>query len=74
MWICRFISIYHVRLLGIFLERVTIDGRGGQGSVTAAELIAVAAFEEGSLPQVFPHLVLNGGEAPVRRLSGLKTK
>ncbi|MGZ4865546.1 MAG: pyruvate ferredoxin oxidoreductase, partial [Halobacteriota archaeon] len=29
------------------MKEVRIHGRGGQGSVTAAELLAVAAFEDG---------------------------
>jgi pyruvate ferredoxin oxidoreductase gamma subunit len=34
--------------------QVRIHGRGGQGVVTAAELLAVAAFEDGLYAQAFP--------------------
>ena len=33
---------------------VRIHGRGGQGVVTAAELLALAAFDEGRYAQAFP--------------------
>ncbi|HEX4977584.1 MAG TPA: 2-oxoacid:acceptor oxidoreductase family protein, partial [Nocardioides sp.] len=33
---------------------VRIHGRGGQGAVTAAELLSVAAFDEGRHAQAFP--------------------
>jgi pyruvate ferredoxin oxidoreductase gamma subunit len=33
---------------------VRIHGRGGQGVVTAAEMLSVAAFEEGRYAQAFP--------------------
>jgi pyruvate ferredoxin oxidoreductase gamma subunit len=35
------------------MKELRIHGRGGQGSVTAAELIATAAFEGGVFPQAF---------------------
>jgi pyruvate ferredoxin oxidoreductase gamma subunit len=30
------------------MKEIRIHGRGGQGSVTAAEMLSVAAFEDGS--------------------------
>jgi pyruvate ferredoxin oxidoreductase gamma subunit len=48
------------------LKEIRIHGRGGQGAVLAAELMAVAAFEDGVYGQAFP---LFGGErrgAPVQ--------
>ena len=36
------------------LKEIRIHGRGGQGVVTAAELLAVAAFEDGKYAQAFP--------------------
>jgi pyruvate ferredoxin oxidoreductase gamma subunit len=33
---------------------IRIHGRGGQGAVTAAELIAVSAFKDGKFSQAFP--------------------
>ena len=38
--------------------QVRIHGRGGQGVVTAAELLSVAAFREGRHAQAFPELRL----------------
>jgi pyruvate ferredoxin oxidoreductase gamma subunit len=58
--------IYHVRLLGIFVRELRIHGRGGQGSVTAAELIAVAAFEGGIFSQAFPAFGVERRGAPVQ--------
>ena len=34
--------------------QVRLHGRGGQGGVTAAELLAEAAFREGRHAQAFP--------------------
>jgi len=36
------------------MTSVRFHGRGGQGVVTAAELLAVAAFDEGKYAQAFP--------------------
>jgi pyruvate ferredoxin oxidoreductase gamma subunit len=48
------------------LKEIRIHGRGGQGAVLAAELLAVAALEDGKFGQAFPAF---GGErrgAPVQ--------
>lgn len=42
-----------------------IHGRGGQGVVTAAELLAVAAFSEGRFAQAFPSFGSERTGAPV---------
>jgi pyruvate ferredoxin oxidoreductase gamma subunit len=52
--------------LGIFLRELRIHGRGGQGSVTAAELIAVAAFKSGVYSQAFPAFGVERRGAPVQ--------
>jgi pyruvate ferredoxin oxidoreductase gamma subunit len=44
---------------------VRIHGRGGQGVVTAAELLAVAAFEEDRFAQAFPSFGSERTGAPV---------
>jgi pyruvate ferredoxin oxidoreductase gamma subunit len=44
---------------------VRIHGRGGQGVVTAAELLSVAAFEEGRHAQAFPTFGSERMGAPV---------
>ena len=36
--------------------QVRIHGRGGQGVVTAAEMLSIAAFEDGKHAQAFPTL------------------
>jgi pyruvate ferredoxin oxidoreductase gamma subunit len=47
------------------VKEVRIHGRGGQGSVTAAELLAVAAFEDGKFSQAFPAFGVERRGAPV---------
>jgi pyruvate ferredoxin oxidoreductase gamma subunit len=47
------------------LKEIRIHGRGGQGSVTAAELLAVAAFEDGKYSQAFPAFGVERRGAPV---------
>ena len=44
---------------------IRIHGRGGQGSVTAAELLAVAAFDDGWYSQAFPMFGVERRGAPV---------
>jgi pyruvate ferredoxin oxidoreductase gamma subunit len=48
------------------VKELRIHGRGGQGSVTAAELIAVAAFEGGVFSQAFPAFGVERRGAPVQ--------
>lgn len=45
--------------------KVRIHGRGGQGAVTAAEILAVAAFDEGRYAQAFPTYGSERTGAPV---------
>jgi pyruvate ferredoxin oxidoreductase gamma subunit len=45
--------------------QVRIHGRGGQGVVTAAEMLSVAAFEEGRHAQAFPSFGSERMGAPV---------
>ncbi len=42
-----------------------IHGRGGQGVVTAAEMLSIAAFEEGRHAQAFPSFGSERTGAPV---------
>ncbi len=44
---------------------VRIHGRGGQGAVTAAELLSIAAFDEGRHAQAFPSFGSERMGAPV---------
>jgi pyruvate ferredoxin oxidoreductase gamma subunit len=45
--------------------QVRVHGRGGQGVVTAAELLAVAAFDDGRFSQAFPTFGSERTGAPV---------
>lgn len=47
------------------MKEIRIHGRGGQGSVTAAELLAVSAFEDGLMSQAFPLFGTERRGAPV---------
>lgn len=48
------------------LREIRIHGRGGQGGVTAAELLARAAFKEGKWVQAFPFFGAERRGAPVK--------
>ncbi|HWV86829.1 MAG TPA: 2-oxoacid:acceptor oxidoreductase family protein, partial [Capillimicrobium sp.] len=45
--------------------QVRLHGRGGQGVVTSAELLAAAAFADGRHPQAFPSFGSERSGAPV---------
>lgn len=45
--------------------QVRIHGRGGQGAVTAAEMLSVAAFADGRFAQAFPSFGSERSGAPV---------
>jgi pyruvate ferredoxin oxidoreductase gamma subunit len=51
------------------LKEIRLHGRGGQGSVTAAEIIAVAAFEDKRFSQAFPAFGVERRGAPVMAFS-----
>lgn len=48
------------------LKEIRIHGRGGQGAVTAAELLAHAAHMEGKYVQAFPYFGAERRGAPVK--------
>ena len=48
------------------MQEIRIHGRGGQGSVTAAELLAQAAFKDGKYSQAFPAFGVERRGAPVQ--------
>jgi pyruvate ferredoxin oxidoreductase gamma subunit len=50
---------------GQYIFQVRIHGRGGQGVVTAAELLSVAAFDGGKHAQAFPSFGSERTGAPV---------
>ncbi len=47
------------------MRQIRIHGRGGQGVVTAAELIAIAAFNDGKKAQAFPSFGVERTGAPI---------
>jgi pyruvate ferredoxin oxidoreductase gamma subunit len=47
------------------MYEVRVHGRGGQGAVTAAELLSVAAFDAGHVAQAFPSFGSERTGAPV---------
>lgn len=48
------------------LKEIRIHGRGGQGAVTAAQLLAYTAFLEDKWVQAFPHFGAERRGAPVK--------
>jgi pyruvate ferredoxin oxidoreductase gamma subunit len=48
------------------MMEIRIHGRGGQGSVTAAEILAQAAFKDGKYSQAFPAFGVERRGAPVQ--------
>jgi len=55
----------HLQLQGQPMLQIRIHGRGGQGVVTAAEMLSVAAFEQGRHAQAFPSFGSERTGAPV---------
>ncbi|MFA6171193.1 MAG: 2-oxoacid:acceptor oxidoreductase family protein [Patescibacteria group bacterium] len=54
--------------------QVRIHGRGGQGVVTSAELIAVAAFLDGKEAQAFPYFGVERRGAPIMAFARIDSK
>jgi pyruvate ferredoxin oxidoreductase gamma subunit len=54
--------------------QIRIHGRGGQGVVTAAELIAIAAFKNGKQAQAFPSFGVERTGAPVEAYARIDDK
>ena len=48
------------------MKQIRLHGRGGQGVVTAAELIAIAAFADGHEAQAFPSFGVERTGAPIQ--------
>jgi pyruvate ferredoxin oxidoreductase gamma subunit len=77
-----FITIDSLGLIYLFnyyrrkkeMKEIRIHGRGGQGSVTAAELLAMAAFEDGKFSQAFPAFGVERRGAPVMAFVRLDDK
>jgi len=56
------------------MKEIIVYGRGGQGSVTAAELIAKAAFNDGKEAQAFPNFGVERRGAPVMAFARISNK
>jgi len=54
--------------------QVRLHGRGGQGVVTAAELIAIAAFKDQKFSQAFPSFGVERTGAPIEAFSRIDNK
>jgi pyruvate ferredoxin oxidoreductase gamma subunit len=53
---------------------IRFHGRGGQGAVTAAEILAKAAFEDGKYSQAFPFFGVERRGAPVMAFTRINDK
>lgn len=56
------------------MQQIRIHGRGGQGVVTAAELIAIAAFNDGKNSQAFPSFGVERTGAPIEAFARIDNK
>lgn len=56
------------------MKEIRFHGRGGQGAVTAAEILAVAAFYDGKYCQAFPFFGVERRGAPVMAFSRISDK
>jgi pyruvate ferredoxin oxidoreductase gamma subunit len=56
------------------MYQIRIHGRGGQGVVTAAELLAIAAFNDGNESQAFPSFGVERTGAPIEAFARINTK
>lgn len=54
--------------------QIRFHGRGGQGVVTAAEITALAAFNQGYFAQAFPAFGVERSGAPIQAFARLDTK
>lgn len=56
------------------MQQIRVHGRGGQGVVTAAELIAIAAFHDGKISQAFPSFGVERTGAPIESFARIDNK
>ncbi|UCD04012.1 MAG: pyruvate ferredoxin oxidoreductase subunit gamma [Candidatus Woesearchaeota archaeon] len=56
------------------MYEIRIHGRGGQGAVTAAQILAIAAFYKGKKSQAFPRFGTERRGAPVESFTRIDTK
>ncbi len=53
---------------------IRIHGRGGQGVVTASELLAISAFKDGQFSQAFPSFGVERTGAPIEAFTRIDNK
>ena len=56
------------------MYEIRIHGRGGQGAVTAAQILAIAAFHQGKNSQAFPRFGTERRGAPVESFARIDDK
>ncbi len=56
------------------MKQVLFLGRGGQGAVTSAQILAIATFKDGKFCQAFPNFGVERMGAPVRSYCRIDTK
>ncbi|ODS39739.1 pyruvate ferredoxin oxidoreductase, partial [Candidatus Altiarchaeales archaeon WOR_SM1_SCG] len=56
------------------MKQIRFHGRGGQGAVTAAEVLAIAAFKDGKYSQAFPSFGVERRGAPVQAFVRISDK
>lgn len=56
------------------LKEIRFHGRGGQGAVTAATILAIAAFYDGKFSQAFPMFGVERRGAPVQAFTRISDK
>ena len=56
------------------MKQIRLHGRGGQGVVTAAELIAIAAYSDGHQAQAFPSFGVERTGAPIQAFARIDEK
>lgn len=56
------------------MHQIRVHGRGGQGAVTAAEIIAIAAFKDGKTSQAFPSFGVERTGAPIESFARISDK
>ncbi|NCD00775.1 pyruvate ferredoxin oxidoreductase [bacterium] len=53
---------------------IRLHGRGGQGVVTASELVAISAFKDGKFSQAFPSFGVERTGAPIEAFTRIDNK
>ncbi|MBN2013689.1 MAG: pyruvate ferredoxin oxidoreductase subunit gamma [Candidatus Altiarchaeota archaeon] len=56
------------------MKEIRFHGRGGQGAVTAATLLAIAAFKDGRFSQAFPKFGVERRGAPVEAFTRISDR